>query len=404
MKKEFDVEKAVLELSYCYFPLNLEENNICHFQRIMLEVFVRDYAHRDLNTVVYRPDHFISYITVYDNKAMKLRVYGPILAMKTSDFSKSGYAERYEIRYSQRGDFYAYLADLPVYNPKELVSIATYLHNVINDESISSEEVGLVNNNWDHSIKKTSRITDLQLNMGEDIEERWDRQLELFHYIREGNPEKLSENVRNRKVNFHLGFINDTIRNYKVTAYMALSLSMNAAIEGGLDYTTALYIFDLFAYEIDRMTDTHEILNIIAEIQYEYALRVRKNRLPQECPKSLQKVVQYINEHLYESISVSKVADATNASHTYISKQFKKYLGVTLSEYIRIEKIKEAKRLLIDTDMTLADISFHLGFSSQPQFQKVFRKVENTTPMTYRSNRHEFESKEKITKNDTSLQ
>lgn len=71
-------------------------------------------------------------------------------------------------------------------------------------------------------------------------------------------------------------------------------------------------------------------------------------------------------------------------NESYLSKLFSSQIGTSLSNYILVHKIEEAKRLLSNTDMSLSSISYQLSFSSQAHFQRAFKKIAGTTPGEYR--------------------
>ena len=71
-------------------------------------------------------------------------------------------------------------------------------------------------------------------------------------------------------------------------------------------------------------------------------------------------------------------------SRPYLSKRFKEEAGITITDFIRKQKIEEAKRLLKYTDKSLLAISLYLGFSSQGHFTHTFKKYTQKNPSDYR--------------------
>ena len=72
-------------------------------------------------------------------------------------------------------------------------------------------------------------------------------------------------------------------------------------------------------------------------------------------------------------------------SRGFLSTRFKEESGVALAEYVQIEKVEEAKRLLANTQQPLISISTYLGFCSQSHFCAVFRRHVGTTPGAWRT-------------------
>lgn len=100
------------------------------------------------------------------------------------------------------------------------------------------------------------------------------------------------------------------------------------------------------------------------------------------------KVQNYILEHLADKISTEDIAQELQVNRTYLSRIFKKETGSTLVDYIHTLKMDEAKRLLITTDKSLIAIANSLSFSSQSQFQMIFKKVVGCTPTEFKKQMH----------------
>ena len=98
----------------------------------------------------------------------------------------------------------------------------------------------------------------------------------------------------------------------------------------------------------------------------------------------LVKMMTYIEEHLGEKIELADIAEHVGISRTYASAVFREELGMTISEFILRERMLEAKRMLRDTDLTVASIADRLGFCSQSYFTKNFTGTEGMTPVEYR--------------------
>jgi AraC-like DNA-binding protein len=71
-------------------------------------------------------------------------------------------------------------------------------------------------------------------------------------------------------------------------------------------------------------------------------------------------------------------------SKPYICKVFKKYMGVTMTDYLLQARLTYASSLLKYTDMSITDIVSEIGIISIPYFNKTFKEMFNTTPSNYR--------------------
>lgn len=115
--------------------------------------------------------------------------------------------------------------------------------------------------------------------------------------------------------------------------------------------------------------------------------QLEQERPPKTAPVSnsvIQNVKEFIEKHYMEDISLSDLADTFYLSKEHLSRLFKKETGQNLFSYMMDLKLTEAKRLLTETDRTLDDIAFSLGFSNGNYFSKVFKKNVGISPSSYR--------------------
>lgn len=95
-------------------------------------------------------------------------------------------------------------------------------------------------------------------------------------------------------------------------------------------------------------------------------------------------VKQYISDNLKENINLKDTAAKFNLSPYYFSRTFKKVFGCNFSEYLNLVRIDEAKKLLKDNSLSVKEICYMVGYSDPNYFSKVFKKYEGVTPTEYR--------------------
>jgi len=95
-------------------------------------------------------------------------------------------------------------------------------------------------------------------------------------------------------------------------------------------------------------------------------------------------VERFIARNLDQSISIESLAVQFDLSVSEFSRRFKASFGEPPHKYLNTERIKEAKRLLRNTDWPVAEIALAVGFSNQSHFTSAFRKSSETTPSQYR--------------------
>lgn len=97
-------------------------------------------------------------------------------------------------------------------------------------------------------------------------------------------------------------------------------------------------------------------------------------------------ITAYIHSHFTDNISLESVAREFFISSYYLSHQFKRITGFTLTDYVQLTRVRNAQTLLLSTDNSIADIAFQSGFSSFSQFNRAFNKFAHQAPSTFRKN------------------
>jgi len=101
--------------------------------------------------------------------------------------------------------------------------------------------------------------------------------------------------------------------------------------------------------------------------------------------KIVTEVCAYVGEHLGQaSISLETLAADLNISKYYMWHVFKKRTGKTVTQYVQYRRLKEAKRLLVESHRSLTEIAILTGFADRNYFSKWFKRQEGVTPMQYR--------------------
>lgn len=97
----------------------------------------------------------------------------------------------------------------------------------------------------------------------------------------------------------------------------------------------------------------------------------------------IEKTIEYIHQNLSAELSLELLAGQANFTPSYFHKLFKVSVGMPLREYIEDQRIKRSIQLMTSTDMTLTQISYECGFSSQSYFSYAFKRKMGLPPREY---------------------
>lgn len=153
---------------------------------------------------------------------------------------------------------------------------------------------------------------------------------------------------------------------------------MRAAIQSG--------VVDYILKPIDSQDLNNAISAAIAQLEQAALYKQEKSSPAMEHSSNsvVQDIKLFIDKNYKKDISLSDLADTFYVSKEHLSRLFKKETGQNLFSYIMDLKLNEAKRLLVETNRTLDDIAFSLGFSNGNYFSKVFKKNISVSPSSYR--------------------
>ena len=176
----------------------------------------------------------------------------------------------------------------------------------------------------------------------------------------------------------------EQIRHRKNTFIVTAAIVSRAAIQGGMDVDDAFTLSDSYIHQCEVLTQFEPITKLQYQMVTEYTQRVERLRKGKKPTKLALEVSNYIQHHMSETITVEQIAAALFLSRPYLSRRFKTETGENLKDYIYLEKMAEARRLLRYSDKSIAAISDYLGFSSQSHFTKEFKKYVGKNPGEYR--------------------
>lgn len=112
-----------------------------------------------------------------------------------------------------------------------------------------------------------------------------------------------------------------------------------------------------------------------------YKLDSSKSR---QVAEKIQYACNYISEHCTEEISLESVANMAGFSKFHFSRQFKKYTNTSFYHYLTEQRIYVAERLLVESELSITEISYQCGFSNASTFNRMFKLINECTPKDFK--------------------
>ncbi|WOC32453.1 MULTISPECIES: response regulator transcription factor [Caproicibacterium] len=97
-----------------------------------------------------------------------------------------------------------------------------------------------------------------------------------------------------------------------------------------------------------------------------------------------RKILQYINGHYNEPLTLADLAQRFNFNYTYLSSYFHTHYQERFSEYLNRERVRHASELLRQGKLSVADVCTEVGYADQSYFTRVFKKMTGIPPGEYR--------------------
>jgi AraC-like DNA-binding protein len=92
----------------------------------------------------------------------------------------------------------------------------------------------------------------------------------------------------------------------------------------------------------------------------------------------------YVDAHSHLPISARDVAQHLRLNADYLNRSFRRARGMTISEYIKRRRLREARSLLIEGRLSVAEVAGSCGFSELSYFRRLFRAAEGVSPADFR--------------------
>lgn len=123
---------------------------------------------------------------------------------------------------------------------------------------------------------------------------------------------------------------------------------------------------------------------ILLTISSEFFRTIEKRKVtPNEY--RISKIKNWICENMTSDLTVKTVSDHFSLSHQYLDRIFKQQEGITVIQFINLQKIRVAEFLLLESSLTVKEIGGYSYFKNEKQYFYQFKKIAGTTPLKFRN-------------------
>ena len=135
---------------------------------------------------------------------------------------------------------------------------------------------------------------------------------------------------------------------------------------------------------LDRMMHGEKISNLTIPVYPTSVVTRQSSDILAICDTDVASAVRFIRENIRKPIQIDDVLGQVAISRRSLHEKFKQYLGCSLHQYIKKQRIARIEQLLLSTDMTISQIAYHMGFRSDEHIAAYFRSVKAINPYAFR--------------------
>lgn len=157
-------------------------------------------------------------------------------------------------------------------------------------------------------------------------------------------------------------------------------------IQIGLNESVINVFHEIFNHAKSEKPGYHQVCSGLVLYVLGQIISLKRNEVFKNVlGKTVQKACLIIRDNLSVNINIEKLAIDLNINYSAFRKAFKKYTGLSPMQYHTALRMKEAIYLLSNSDLSIKEISFNLGFCSVFYFSKLFKEKTGVSPGMYRS-------------------
>lgn len=208
---------------------------------------------------------------------------------------------------------------------------------------------------------------------------------QILQYVREGNLDYRAGKDRLSSYGAPGDLTDrDFMRQAKDYVIIFTALCCRAAVEGGLAPEIAYSMSDGYIRQIEAAETLADVTDASHTMMDDYVLHVFRLKTRDGISPKIQQVCDQIRLDPAQKLDVHALAQSIGYQDYYFTKKFKQEVGITVRDFAVRQKIEQAKKLLRDSSLRIAEVSDQLGFASQSHFGEVFRQTVGISPGEYR--------------------
>ena len=351
--------------------------------------YMLEYAVNNRKPLVLGSDMGLMWCAVFESERDSLKsiyLIGPVYNAEVSVSFLEDSAERYHIDSSFRKQYVAIMKEISVVPSLMFQQYCLMLHYCVNGQKLNRSDIQFQPRNKvinplppESDIPAYNRVAHY---LSEQM---------LLQLVREGNVNyKQAISQADHLFNPLYSLHRESLEKAIVTATVFANLCVREAITAGISADTAYAIGDGYIASMSQCKSLSDLTSLNLSMYEDFIFRVRKHRTNPKVSPQIRSCRDYIELHAEQELKLSDLANQVGYSEYYLSRKFKKEMGMSISAYIKYVRIERSKMMLVSSGIPVSQIADSLHFASSSHFSESFREVTGKTPQQYRTENQQY--------------
>lgn len=348
-------------------------------------------------TNIITPLHTQYYVMCISKKEDKHLVMGPFVENPINDNLFYAIINNLRLNLDYTTKLKSYYQGVPSIDTSSLFEILSIINQYVTQKELHPHI-----NTIDLSVlPKEDSIYDLLVEdinrntLYKKLEDRYKVEDKLLSYIEKGDIILAQKEFEKFPVNYlEIVRVNDSVRNTKNLLLSTNTLFRKAAYHGGVH---PIYLDELsgkWATKIEQEIYFESLNNMFLQMIQSYCLLTKEHSLS-GYSHVVKNALTFINLNISSNLSVKKVAKEVALSPDYLTRLFKKEVGVNIITYINKKRVYTSLKLLKNTNLSIEDIGDLIGLNNTSYFYTLFKKEIGVSPKKYRSSNSSINQNER---------
>ncbi len=345
--------------------------------------YMLEYAQKNRKPLILGSDLGLMWCAVFESEKTVLKsiyLMGPVYNAEVSASLLEESVNRYHIDTTFRKQYISIMKRISVVPTLMFQQYGLMLHFCVNGEKLNRSDI---------QFQPRNRIlTPLSADLepsGNDWIQTYMAEQTLLQMIREGD-------INYREAISRANHLFNAMRPRNSESPQAsiirstgfATLCIREAIQAGISTDTAYAVGDGYIESMAQCKSISELTSLNLVMFEDFIFRVRKHRTNPVVSSQIRSCRDYIELHSEQELKLATLAKHVGYSEYYLSRKFKKEMGVSISTYIKYVRVERSKLMLVSTSAPISQIADMLHFASSSHYSEAFRDVTGKTPQQYR--------------------